>query len=966
MDEKINALINKLKTKKITHWDIPIEYLSNEEIISAERKLGIRIPGNRGYDVIKDKLFVEEITDENRFLETITFDKFDDYYKFLNGNIYEEACYYQYNFKKEIIKKYNINMSRINSQSLIDYKIDKDYYKKYIEEKNTVIIDDGIGKWFNKVFKTKNFLEFNDVINRYRKSKNYHSKLEKILITRYMQLYPKKVYPIYLEAIEYFSDKINEKSFALFYSPRKVLEEVNYNKNIMSKTSIERYKKKLKLFVENYEKGIYKKEVNCYFDKTINYYVFEEKYYDNPVICRAWLTRYYENINELKEFLKYDLSNCNLADSNITANDVKDCIINESTILPFIDNEIKYEIKKYFYNDSFYVEETWINNNNIVCNKKETFKYFFDFVYYLNGDLSNADLLFCEGLMNLKPDIKIDFSNAHITSKNMEKLNIKYSKILVKNDNYELDYTKENENKYLNAIDEERELINTNDFNYRKYRYISYISDIHLMHKLEKCKSQYDIEYEIKKIVNVIMSQSSIILIGGDVSSDFNYYKIFIEELAKQIKDKDYYKIIFILGNHELWNFKNIKVDEIINKYRELIVEHNMYFINNGLLYIENRTIKEITEQEIINSSYEEIQNRLINSELVIIGGIGFSGFNDQFNANNGIYRFTINRKEEIKETNRFLNIYNKLKECISDRNVVVFTHMPKIDWSGNNDFVKNWVYVSGHTHRNYYFDDGECRFYADNQIGYYNRNFSMKSFYIEYTYDVFAYYKDGIYKITKEQYIEFNRGKNINMEYNRDGDIYMLKKNGYYCFIKPSIKGLAILNGGALKSLNKNDINYYFNNMDSQIQNMIRPYQEYYNYQKSIAKIIKDIGGDGYIHGSIIDIDFYNHIYVNPYDRTIHGYYAIDIIDKYVYPSIQLLLKERCPELYDSYIKRIGEEKNNTLTVLEKNNSISQKPIYFDSTYIYKASNIIKKMQKINNGILTIWKDSFKNLLND
>ena len=32
---------------------------------------------------------------------------------------------------------------------------------------------------------------------------------------------------------------------------------------------------------------------------------------------------------------------------------------------------------------------------------------------------------------------------------------------------------------------------------------------------------------------------------------------------------------------------------------------------------------------------------------------------------------------------------------------------MPFIDWAGKEPHIKGFVYVSGHNHRNYFYDDG-------------------------------------------------------------------------------------------------------------------------------------------------------------------------------------------------------------------------------------------------------------------
>ena len=39
-------------------------------------------------------------------------------------------------------------------------------------------------------------------------------------------------------------------------------------------------------------------------------------------------------------------------------------------------------------------------------------------------------------------------------------------------------------------------------------------------------------------------------------------------------------------------------------------------------------------------------------------------------------------------------------------------------DWYRDKEINDNFVYVNGHNHKNYHFDDGVKRIYADNQIG--------------------------------------------------------------------------------------------------------------------------------------------------------------------------------------------------------------------------------------------------------
>lgn len=57
-------------------------------------------------------------------------------------------------------------------------------------------------------------------------------------------------------------------------------------------------------------------------------------------------------------------------------------------------------------------------------------------------------------------------------------------------------------------------------------------------------------------------------------------------------------------------------------------------------------------------------------------------------------------------------------------------------------------MYVSGHTHRNMFFDDGVKRIYADNQIGYRNESPHLKSFLMDGEYDYFVTMKMAYMKL--------------------------------------------------------------------------------------------------------------------------------------------------------------------------------------------------------------------------
>lgn len=96
----------------------------------------------------------------------------------------------------------------------------------------------------------------------------------------------------------------------------------------------------------------------------------------------------------------------------------------------------------------------------------------------------------------------------------------------------------------------------------------------------------------------------------------------------------------------------------------------------------------------------------------------------------------------------------------------------------------------------------------------------------------------------------------------------------------------------------------------------------------------------------------------MNPVDMTIRSYWASDIINKLVYPTVPSLLKAECPDLYANYLKLIKGEKSNLLAGEQIKNEIALLPQEYLETDIYKASREIKKMQKLNSNVLTTWYD--------
>lgn len=1021
MNKEVRHIISQLKKHEICIRDIPHEYREDSNIITIERKLGLRKPYRCGYDVISDHFFVEEEvlyrTEEWGWsqLDPIYFDSFAAYSDYLNGNIYENACYFLMDPGKapddiDIDKLYEKD-SFIKHQ-LTDYKLsptddEQAQYNKSEKRKTQV------KKWIEKFNKCSTFQELKSTVQNYKKS----TLCNEVDVSFYFWNYifaDVNDTARFMAIMEYMSSGIYPaykicKALCAVYNPDDVVQ--NYKFELGSYQTCRKHIRAMKQVAENIKSGQYDYTRKGFFDGDTHFYCIETKAYEQgsdwPVFS---LLQYFDTITAFIDCLGGDLSSCDLSKAQDVQIDYSKCTIDSTTKLPINYNETyDYTIKKLYRNGVFKVIQAWKNKQGcIVKSYEHKFEYFCDFIAFLNGDLSNADLVSCDGLDHIKPTDKISLNGALITSDICQKWNIPYNY-------YEVDAppevsfgsTEKNETETALVLHSSRELIVSDDKDglipYEPYdsptKRIYYISDIHLYHLLKnkKAKSKPDIIKIIRGLVSTIINESSrdsIILINGDTSLNISIFKLFVSELGRNDRT-----VVFTLGNHDIWSCPDDTFDQLSEKYRDILKANDMYLLQNDVLYFTSfdQPPKSISEQEIVDLTDQELRDRVKFARLILFGGTGFAGYNQFFNAETGLYRYnnTIghSREIEIRETRRFESLYEKICKSFYGKNTIIMTHMPLPDWYGpawehdeskySNEvkyridhpednvgtysaYHPGFVYVSGHTHRNYYYDDGEIRIYADNQFGYNNKTPSawphLKYFEVEKAIDIFSDYHDGIYEITADEYRQFYRGKNIIMDFNRETNvIYMLKKDGHYCFIhKAKNKSLSIMNGGALRHLDSKDINYYYDNMIFVIALIKDPLDKYTAYQKKVSEEIKKLGGYGSIHGCIVDIDFFNHVYVNPTDGTITGYWASDIINKLIYPTIPALLEAQCPRLFAAYNKMIkGEVKKNLPAISGQSESqLALSPVPYLDTDIYRASRQIKKMQKLNSNILSTWPD--------
>lgn len=849
----------------------------------------------------------------------------------------------------------------------------------------------------------KNFIETTDVyIDKIRKKSISFSKIPEKIKTYEMCLVAVKTNPFNLNKVpekflteEMCLEALKQSDMAMIYVPKKMKTKSFYLKAIAINEECLSCIPKQYIDDDMCEKLISTNGMNLkYVDDSKKTKEICLKAFENNPSCIEYIPEKYVNDEMYIKAVKHD---CNMLKNIPERLRTKDIILNTLTAaikaqkngqdinnyaigmaIPEqfeFDKEIiilerqcnirKIMQKNYNKEDNkFHVIEKFSYRSDYINKEFDSFDKFNE---YVNDDLSEADLLdFDFKNVDLK---KIDYSNAFINSEVLIKNNLYdpsfYKKIMLDNKEY-LNIPYQNEPDGDNIINTYRN--NALEYSNNNQK-IYYISDLHLYHKLSKKfpehATQMEIIHFISKIIDKMIVDADIydcILIGGDTSSCFDLTKIFFELLRKKWKGE----IITILGNHEIWNLKNeissLGLDDIIQKYRNFFGKlDDVILLQNELLFFHEDGIKILDEEKIINSKKDYLQELSNKSRLIILGGLGFSGLNEKYNANCGLYRNTIKTlNEDIKQTNRFNSIYQHIKSSLDKTKIIVLTHTPKENWN-NEAYVKKWIYVNGHTHQNSFTINDEKTIYSDNQIGYYKDSIGLKFFEISNIYNYFQYYENGKYEISREEYFTFNRGLKINMDFNKsEGTLFMLKKNNIYCFLYQSLnKRLSLLNGGKILKLKNQNINYYYENMDILALAINNIMKNYNNTLKEISKSIKSIGGDGRIHGCIIDIDWYNHIYLNPYDGKISYYYATSMSDKHSYNSLKSLLANHNKNLLEKYENQKDNPsslKKSLTAAMTENKSISE---FVSETFMYPTSNKILTLQYLTElNVIRFWND--------
>lgn len=535
-----------------------------------------------------------------------------------------------------------------------------------------------------------------------------------------------------------------------------------------------------------------------------------------------------------------------------------------------------------------------------------------------------------------------------------------------------------------------------------------YITDLHLESQLGLTGMTTDeIKGKVAQKVDEMLGGLSkedmadgVLLVGGDVADSEEVAKIFFDAVFFHFHGP----IIFVLGNHELWDgctYANGKscqkrsIDEVVTAYKQFNktkfgFEAKMYCLENEVLVCYKNSMYQnsdefgvgrktagmprgglcvLTEEMLLNTSTDDLREFFDECSMIVLGGLGFCGLNPRYNADTGLFRDRVSREEDVERSKRFRAVYDRVVSCADNKRVVVLTHTQTEDWTTDAPHP-NWVYVNGHTHQNGLVktEDGVTVLY-DNQVGYKPKKWHLNQFSLEQYYDPFEAWADGIYRITPQQYMDFNAGRGIQMEYFRQqGDIYALKQKGIYMFMLQYGLGLYLLRGG--QKLNVfHGLEYYAANLEKYVEKIQMAFRPYRNALDKIAAEVKRFGGSGYVHGSIVDIDYYNHIYLGPFDGYLMPYFAFDVTGRREFRSVQELL-ESSPfpalgsdgtPMLSAYTKLLDAGGVSILAPTVKEAALAVVPMeILDERNIYAPSRVMKSIQYLlDKGVVRVWNDA-------
>ena len=427
---------------------------------------------------------------------------------------------------------------------------------------------------------------------------------------------------------------------------------------------------------------------------------------------------------------------------------------------------------------------------------------------------------------------------------------------------------------------------------------------------------------------------------------DIRQLKMNIESLEKEVQWEGRYSV-----NH------------FLNK-NYLIQEWSVFFVLGNHEYVGAKSVQEAVDwyvQNLAKYGISILQNCSVQTKhCVIYGGTGFAKYEKVWNANKVCGCVT--RDEEIRETDLFEEEYRRALSLAkqTDKLFLCVSHYHRKHCLASTD--REAIYFSGHTHRNERVQTEDLVVYADNQIGYTAKNFRFKLAETGYVANPYAFLSDGYHVTNLEEYMMFMRyscipcaGFGTVARVCRHGDMYVLKRFGYYgFFIVNSMNGISIVVGGITRKITlSTNIQWIYNNFEQILLKYMTAMLPFWEFEQKFSIELQRLGCSGTIHGSIIDLDFENHVMLNPVTGEATCYYAPMSFygqERYEFSSLSALLQYHAKHGTNCLQNLQMMSSTSDLVEVENLLQISCQPMFekYGAHDLYAMSKMILSLQRL------------------
>lgn len=217
-----------------------------------------------------------------------------------------------------------------------------------------------------------------------------------------------------------------------------------------------------------------------------------------------------------------------------------------------------------------------------------------------------------------------------------------------------------------------------------------YITDLHLESQLGLTGMTVDeIKGNVAQKVDEMLGGLSkedmadgVLLVGGDVADSEEVSRIFYDAVSSRFSGP----IVFVLGNHELWDgctyahgeiHQRRTIDEVAAAYKQFNkrtsgFDLKMYCLENEVLVCYKNSMYQnsvefgigcrnagmphgglcvLTEDMLLDADTNDLREFFDECSMIVLGGLGFCGLNQRYNADTGLFRDRVSREEDIERS---------------------------------------------------------------------------------------------------------------------------------------------------------------------------------------------------------------------------------------------------------------------------------------------------------------------------